>query len=84
MSAPVLDRTSLGGNYDLTLSLNRSGGKPPKKSTVPGLDFDPPIPIAVRDQLGLRLEPQKVPVAIFVIDHAEKPLESAPARPRLK
>lgn len=28
---------------------------------------------AVREQLGLRLEPQKAPVEVWVIDSAEKP-----------
>lgn len=32
----------------------------------------PPLPVAIQQQLGLRLEPKKLPLEILVIDHAEK------------
>lgn len=39
------------------------------------LSYDPPIPTAVEDQLGLRLEPHKVPVEMLIIDNAEMPIQ---------
>ena len=56
---PVADRTGLDGVYDFRLSWDEAGG--------------PPLAAALQDQLGLRLEKQKVPVSYLVIDSAKKP-----------
>ena len=56
---PVVDRTGLSGEYDFTLHW--------------GQELGPTLQTAVREQLGLKLEPQKVPVDLFVIDSAQKP-----------
>lgn len=64
--AVVLDKTEMTGNYDYALTLNpAAGGR-----------FDPSIAAALQAQLGLRLEPHKVPVEVIVVDHAEKPSEN--------
>lgn len=57
--APVVDKTGLAGEYDFKLSWDESAG--------------PALTTAVQEQLGLKLEPMKVPVSVFVIDSAEKP-----------
>lgn len=79
----VVDNTGLKGNYDFTLhwtpdqsapALNGpSGGGP--DSTTPS-DSGPSIFTAIQEQLGLKLESQKGPVEILVIDHVEKPSEN--------
>lgn len=56
---PVVDQTGLRGEYDFTLSWDETNG--------------PVLTTALQEQLGLKLEPQKVPVPQFVIDSAEKP-----------
>jgi len=56
---PGVDRTGLTGVYDFTLSWNEEDG--------------PSLASALRDQLGLQLKPEKVPVARFVLDSAQKP-----------
>ena len=56
---PVVDKTGLDGEYDFTLSWDETQG--------------PTLATAVQEQLGLKLEPQKVPVSLFVIDSAQKP-----------
>jgi uncharacterized protein (TIGR03435 family) len=65
---PVLDKTGLTGTYDYTLKWTpeRDGVPPPDSNGVT-------LPIAVQEQLGLKLESQKAPIEILVIDHAEKP-----------
>jgi bla regulator protein BlaR1 len=82
----VIDRTGLKGNFDFKLtwtpdpgqSATPLGGGPP-----PGADAPPPpdpngpsVFTALQEQLGLRLESQKGPVEMLVIDRVEKPSEN--------
>jgi len=55
---PVVDRTGMDGFFDFTLNWDEDQG---------------PIQTAVQEQLGLKLEPAKVPVELFVINSAQKP-----------
>jgi len=60
---PVVDKTGIVGNYDVTIKFAPDG------------DIDSSLPslfTAVREQLGLKLEPQKVSIEMLVIDHVEK------------
>lgn len=59
---PVVDKTGLAGEYDFTLSWDETNG--------------PALSTAVQEQLGLKLESQKVPISMFVIDSAERPGEN--------
>jgi uncharacterized protein (TIGR03435 family) len=77
----VIDRTGLTQKFDITLDwtpdesqaiqLPPDGPKPPT-SDSPG----PSIFTALQEQLGLKLESQKGPVEILVIERAEKPSEN--------
>ena len=80
----VLDKTELKGNYDFTLQWPTIGKTSLfEKETVDGQSgansesspeaSDPSIFTAIEEQLGLKLEPQKVPMEILVIDQVEKP-----------
>ena len=63
----VLDRTGLRGAYDWTLEWN------------PDLTVDsnrPSLSTALQEQLGLRLEAQKGPMEILIIDSMERPSEN--------
>ena len=71
---PVIDRTGLDKNYDFTLSF--APQLPPgvsKDDLPPELQELPSIFDAVRDQLGLKLDPTKGPIDYYVIDHIDKP-----------
>jgi len=77
LDRPVLDRTGLKGGYDFDLSWTPDLPPGfPEGGQINGQAVDtsgPTIFAALEKQLGLKLEPQKGPVDILVIDHAEKP-----------
>jgi uncharacterized protein (TIGR03435 family) len=76
----VINKTGLTGKYDLTLKWTpdeaQLGTLPPD---LPRPTFDqagPTIFTALQEQLGLKLESQKGPVEMYVIEKAEKPAEN--------
>jgi uncharacterized protein (TIGR03435 family) len=81
----VVDKTGLTGIYDFTLQM------PPRKGPIPmpkpasdgppaggdeAEDTGPSIFTTLQDQLGLKLESQKAPLPVIVIDHVEQPSEN--------
>jgi uncharacterized protein (TIGR03435 family) len=71
---PVIDKTGLTGNYDFTLTFLPD--LPPgfdKANLPPELLDRPNLFDALRQQLGLKLQPEKGPVTYYVIDSVEKP-----------
>jgi uncharacterized protein (TIGR03435 family) len=81
MSRIVLDKTGLTGKYDFTLQwtpesqtpmFNGTGDGNQGSANTPGLS----IFTAIQEQLGLKLESQKGPVEVIVIEHIEKPSEN--------
>ncbi|HUP40091.1 MAG TPA: TIGR03435 family protein, partial [Vicinamibacterales bacterium] len=73
----VLDRTGLDGNFDIDLTFTPErmpqGAPPPG---APPLTIDPNGPslfTALQEQLGLKLESERAPVEVLVIDHVERP-----------
>ena len=73
----VVDRTGLSGTFDIDLSFTpeRMPQGPPPPGAPP-LNIDPNGPslfTALQEQLGLKLESEKAPVAVLVIDHVERP-----------
>ena len=79
----VVDNTGLKGNYDFALhwtpdqsapAFNGPSGGGPDSTT--SSESGPSIFTAIQEQLGLKLEPQKGPVEILVVDHVEKPSEN--------
>jgi len=60
---PVVDKTGLAGSYDFHLVYASDIAK---DSTLPS------IFTALQEQLGLKLEEQKVPVDVVAIDHVDR------------
>jgi uncharacterized protein (TIGR03435 family) len=78
----VVDKTGLAGNYDFTLAwtpdqMPGAGQRPPGAPEPPPIDPNgPSLFTAVQEQLGLKLDSQRGPVAMLVIDRAERPTEN--------
>ena len=76
----VVDKTGLQGEYDFTLDWasdigQRKAPGNPEEASTPGAD-GPSLFTALQEQLGLKLEPEKGPVEILVIDRAERASEN--------
>ncbi len=73
----VVDRTGLTGNFeiDLTFTPDRLPQGPlPPGVQLPSIDPNgPSIFTAIQEQLGLKLESERGPVEVLVIDHVERP-----------
>ena len=74
---PVLDRTGLTGKFDFVMEFTPqfNGPLPPGANFQPD-ESGPTFLEALRQQLGLKLEPQKGPVDVIVVDHVEQPSEN--------
>jgi len=74
----VLDKTGLTGGWDLTMTWTPDNmpQRPPGAPEPPGGAIDPNGPslfTAIQEQLGLKLDSQRGPVDVLVIDKAEHP-----------
>jgi uncharacterized protein (TIGR03435 family) len=76
ISYSVVDKTGLQGNFAFELEWTPDPGVPIGASPTPVEVSGPSIFTALQEQLGLKLEPQKGSVEIFVIDQVEKPSEN--------
>lgn len=87
LDRPVLDETGLTAKYDISLNWTPEPGEGPAgmKMMMMGRGegggdahpemppvSGPPLLIALQQQLGLRLEPKKLPLEMVVVDHVEK------------
>jgi len=73
---PVFDGTGITGKYDLALRWT-----PDDTQTEPGRQTDdnsafPGLFTAIEEQLGLKLQEEKRPAQVFVIDHVDMPTEN--------
>jgi len=75
---PVLDETGLSGKYDFQFTLTDVQlGLRVEQNGIPAADAEgASVFTALQDQLGLKLEPRKAPIQIFVIDRVERPSEN--------
>jgi uncharacterized protein (TIGR03435 family) len=73
----VVDKTGLEGPYDfnLTWTPDQMPQRPPGAPEMPIDPNGPSIFTAVQEQLGLKLDSQKGPVSVLVIDHVEHLVE---------
>jgi uncharacterized protein (TIGR03435 family) len=86
LGRPVIDKTGFTGTFDVKLDFSPEGtafggrggfGPPPGgPGDAPNADAPPSIFTVIQEQLGLKLESQKGPGEVLVVDHAEKPSEN--------
>ena len=82
LDTAVEDRTALYGTYSISVTYAGHAGGPHGVAALlqpppPSADLSAPEPLpdifrALQTELGLKLEKQKVPVKILVVDHLEK------------
>jgi uncharacterized protein (TIGR03435 family) len=78
----VVNKTGLKGEYDMLLKFRPEAGgpigglAPPLSTTGDPLSDLATLGVAVREQLGLRLEPARGPVQVLVIDSISPPTEN--------
>jgi uncharacterized protein (TIGR03435 family) len=71
---PVVNQTGLSGTFDFTLQWAPERKGPAEDGSSAPLDATGPSPIeALKEQLGMKLQPTRAPVQILVIDHVEPP-----------
>jgi uncharacterized protein (TIGR03435 family) len=79
LDRPVVDQTGLDGRWDFILKWTPDDaqfaamgvkGAPPASDAA---DAPPDLFTAMREQLGLKIEAEKTPVKILVVDHADHP-----------
>jgi bla regulator protein blaR1 len=76
LGRPVIDQTGSENQYDFKLEYTPEVlVEHPAEPTPPPADT-PDIFTALTEQLGLRLEPRKGPVPVYVIEKIEKPAEN--------
>ncbi len=71
LGRPVIDRTGLKGLFDFTLEWD-----PNLNSSDNGSPTRPSLVTALQEQLGLRLESEKGPVQVYVVEKIERPTEN--------
>lgn len=74
---PIVDRTGIKGAIDFSMEYTPE----PRGAPAAGGDTEAAVPEAtfdqvVKDQLGLKLEPAKLPLEVPVVDHVEMPSEN--------
>ena len=72
LGRPVIDRTGLSGHFDVDLTYT------PDNPVVDASNAPnaPSLMTALREQLGLKIEPSKAPVEVLVIDRVRQPTEN--------
>jgi bla regulator protein BlaR1 len=74
---PVVDRTGLSGRFDYTVEfVPESNSAASADANGTDASAGPTFLEAIREQLGLKLEPTVAPIEVLVVDHVERPSEN--------
>jgi uncharacterized protein (TIGR03435 family) len=77
VNRPVVDRTGLSGRFDFTIDVRPEShnATPPSSSAEPE-PVGPTLLEALREQLGLKLEPTRAQIQVLIIDHVGRPSDN--------
>jgi uncharacterized protein (TIGR03435 family) len=74
---PILDKTGLSGQFDIAVEWSPGIARVPEgvsnAPTLADLEARPLVFTAIREQLGLKLEPDTAPMDVLVIDSVDRP-----------
>ena len=74
---PVVDRTGITGKYDLALRWAPDDAQAEgNRQAGGGNDSLPGLYTAIQEQLGLKLQEEKRPAQVYVVDHVDMPSEN--------
>ncbi len=77
LDRPVVDQTGIPGKFDISVTFtpddSQFHGHPPPIKKADDVEAAPSLFEAIQQKLGLKLEAQKAPVPVIVLDHVEKP-----------
>jgi uncharacterized protein (TIGR03435 family) len=73
---PVVDRTGLAGAFDIDVSYSAEFDAASPPGVPPAAPGHPALPTAIREQLGLKLESERGPVDVLVIDSVTPPTDN--------
>jgi len=80
LDRPVVDNTGIAGEFDFSLNWTPDESQFSRMGILPRPTGDnanaPPLFEAIQEQLGLKLEPKKIPAEVLVIDQVERPTEN--------
>lgn len=76
LDRPAVDQTGISGHFDLELRWTPDGADTKPNDLTADATAPPNLFTAIREQLGLKLEPKKAEADVFVIDRADQPSEN--------
>ena len=77
LDRPIVDQTGIRGEIDYEIEWLRDvNPNEPPSANPPPADPGPTFLEALREQLGMKLQPAKLPLRVLVIDHIERPSEN--------
>ncbi|HMF77292.1 MAG TPA: M56 family metallopeptidase [Bryobacteraceae bacterium] len=76
LDRPIVDRTGISNRIDYEMQWTQEPNPAGPPDTNPPPDSGPTFLQALREQLGLKLEPATVPLRVLLIDHVERPSEN--------
>ena len=69
LDRPIVDASGVEGLYDVQLDFGLAQSQPAGADDAPGVSLF----TAIQEQLGLKLDAQRKPIEVLVVDHAERP-----------